>query len=666
MPFGQAHLNLSKARENGLPLNYQVEPHNYFHIDVNYPDLSEFTANRLLENDPLDVQGQCLKSAALRLQGEAEQSLYFLTSSDAQKSENPLILQELGFVYRQLGDFDNAAQFFRKAVSIDDCLVSSLRALDKIVDIGKADSVEKRTDLQRPVQVNLRNIPKLIRNKKYRRAIALCETFLQFRPNHETALRYIATILRKQNLFDKAALVLEKCLGLNPGNHKTRAEYARILMETYEYGRALEEIDISLTVRPRDINYLVLKGNILSHAGQNKEAFAHIEKSLNVHCENPKLLICLGNAKRASGNFVGAVKAFQDAAIKECRAFSSLANLKKYTFTDHELCRMHELYENANVKSADYYYLAFALGKAYEDQGKIQEAFHYYRQGNEVKFQELGFEIAKTESRINRVIATVDEDKLAAGRNMGYADTAPIFIVGLPRSGSTLLEQILSSHSQIDATKELKDISEVFHSQKGKSIEKIGLEEFLQLSPEMYRNLGERYIERTYPLRSGNSFFVDKMPGNFNYIGFIALILPNAKIIDARRHPMAAGFSNFKQLFAHGQGFSYNLESMGRYYQKYVELMNHWDRCLPGKILRVNYEDVVNNIEAEVGRILNYCGLPFEEECLSFHKSKRSVRTFSSEQVRSPLYTDSLEIWKEYGDHLAPLRQALGSTIEIY
>jgi hypothetical protein len=343
-------------------------------------------------------------------------------------------------------------------------------------------------------------------------------------------------------------------------------------------------------------------------------------------------------------------------------AYWSLANLKTFTFDEAEIMQMQRELSNKTLTALERVNICFALGKALEDNKDYSQSFSYYQQGNAIKEKIERYDANETSGLINRTITVCEQSVFAQQKKQGCHKADPIFIVGLPRSGSTLLEQILASHSQVDGTKELPDIIAMVRKLSGRvkhnDISKYP-EIIANLTPQQLKELGEEYLSRTQVHRGSAPFFIDKMPNNFAHIGLIKLILPNAKIIDARRHPMSACFSGFKQLFTTGQAFTYGLENIGKYYIDYIKLMDHWHSVLPQQVLTVNYEEVVNDFENQVRKILSFCGLAFEQSCLEFYNNQRAVNTASSEQVRQPIYQSGLNAWSAYEEHLMPLKNTL-------
>ena len=397
--------------------------------------------------------------------------------------------------------------------------------------------------------------------------------------------------------------------------------------------------------------------------GDYDGAFALFDKILEKIPNDPATLTSRGHALKTTGQQAQAVESYRAAfAVKPDHgdAWYGLANLKTYQFTDAEIAQMRELDRRPDLAFMDRVHLSFALAKALEDNGDYKDSFHFYKQGNDLKRTQTRYSADSMSAELARQKEFCTAELFEKHRGAGHTDPDPIFILGLPRAGSTLLEQILASHSQIDGTLELPNILSLAHKLRGRRAGQSAYPAVLHdLTSEQLAGFGEKFIEETRVHRQGAPFFIDKMPNNFRHIGLIHLILPNAKIIDARRAPMDCCFSGFKQLFAEGQEFTYGLTEIGRYYSDYIGLMDHWDEVLPGKVLRVQHEDVLDDLEAQTRRMLDYLELPFEEACLEFHKTDRAVRTASSEQVRQPINRSGQGAWKPFDPWLDELRSAL-------
>ena len=420
---------------------------------------------------------------------------------------------------------------------------------------------------------------------------------------------------------------------------------------------------------PGHPGYRNLKAAALGRIGEYDQAIDLYGGVLKEHPGQPKVWMSYGHALKTVGRQAEAVAAYRrslDLAPALGEAWWSLANLKTVRFTDADVAAMRAGLARGDISGEDRFHLDFALGKALEDEGDYEASFRHYAAGNALRRESLGYDAEETTDHLRRSKALLTPGFFAARAGQGDPSTAPIFIVGLPRSGSTLIEQILSSHSQVEGTQELPDIIALSRRLGGKARDAYP-EALAGLGPADLSALGAEYLSRAQIHRKlGRPFFIDKMPNNFQHLGLIQLILPNAKVIDARRHPLGCGFSGFKQHFARGQGFTYSQEDIGRYYADYVALMAHFDAVLPGPVHRVIYEQLVADPEGQVRALLDHCGLPFEAECLRFYENDRAVRTASSEQVRQPIFTDAADHWRHYEPWLGPLKASLGPVLEHY
>ncbi len=490
--------------------------------------------------------------------------------------------------------------------------------------------------------------------------------------DHPEAMRLLARIGMARDVLDDAEVLLEAVLELAPDYTAARHDYAQTLVQRHKYVEARAQITRLLQLDPANLDYRSLAATTAVGLGEQDTAIGLYEGILADRPNDPDVRLWLAHALKTVGRTGEAVDAYRVAAAARPDfgdAYWSLANLKSYRFTDQEIARMRAEEAAPYTALIDRYHLCFALGKALEDRGETAESWRYYAQGNALKRSESRYRPEIIETNTEKQIKVFTPDFFSRRTGWGAPDRDPIFILGLPRSGSTLLEQILASHSQVEGTQELADVQRIVLELQGRDLD-LDNPRYPAVLADMSeldcRRLGERYLADTQVYRTGRLLFIDKMPNNFRHIGLIHLMLPNAKIIDARRDPMSCCFSNLKQLFAQGQEFAYSIEDIARYYRTYLELMRHWDDVLPGRVLRVQHEDVVADLEGEVRRLLEHCGLPFEPACLDFHKTQRSVRTPSSEQVRQPIFRDGLDQWKPYEVFLEPLRTALGDALNRY
>jgi tetratricopeptide (TPR) repeat protein len=494
----------------------------------------------------------------------------------------------------------------------------------------------------------------------------LCRNVLKRDRRNVAAMRLLGDVGVQFGRFEEAEVLFTLCLELAPGFQLARHSYADLLFRTLRYREALAEVDTILAAEPEHSSALLLKASILAMVGSLDEAIRIYETLVDKLPGQPRVHLSLAHALKTIGRQSEALAEYRRALELEPdlgETYWSLSNLKTFRFADADVTRMRAQADDPATSDENRLHWSFALGKALEDRGEYDESFRHYASGNALRRRTVRWDSDGHHEAIERLIAFYRPEFFAARQGFGNPSSTPIFVVGLPRAGSTLLEQILSSHSQVEGTMELPDLMSLVQRLNRQTIDgrTPGYPDGLaSLTAADFEALGAEYLDRTAVYRDGAPRFIDKMPNNYGYVGLIHLMLPNATILDARRQPMACGFSVFKQLFAHGQNFSYSLEEIGRYYRDYVLLMSHWDAVLPSRVLRVDYEKIVADTDAEVRRVLDHCGLEFEPGCLEFHRTERAVRTPSSEQVRQPIFRDGLEQWRHYAAHLAPLRDALG------
>lgn len=579
--------------------------------------------------------------------------------------------QERGYVYQSQSRPLESIPAFEKAVEINPALLGSWRALANEPSNPNREIAKRHVQWLSSLPRELVSVTSLIHNKKLYKAEQLCRHFLKQNPHHPEAMRLLAELGVKFQILDDAEFLLESCVEFEPDFHRARLDYVVVLHKRQKFDKALEQAQYLHNVDPKNIGFQICLGNAQQASGNYDLALQTYSSVLDKQPSNASIHLSCGHTLKTMGQTDNAIVAYQKSYAAKPDfgdAYWSLANLKTYRFSEHEITQMQENESNPATSQDDRAHLSFALGKAQEDIGDYESSFKFYNRGNALK-DKLGSD------NLDRIKDELDHQKLnfdaaffESKKGRGCQAPDPIFIVGLPRAGSTLLEQILASHSMVDGTMELANVIGMAHRLGGRVNQETPRYPSVlnELSPDQLKSMGEHYINDTQHHRTSAPFFIDKMPNNFRHIALIQLILPNAKIIDARREPMACCFSGFKQLFSEGQEFSYSLASIGEYYRRYVDIMSHWEQEIPGKILRVQHEDVIENLEEQVRRMLKHCGLSFEQNCVDFHKNKRAVRTPSSEQVRQPIYKSGMDQWKNFEPYLDPLKQALGSTLHDY
>ena len=637
-------------------------------------------ASEILKAVPGHPHARLILGAAHRIGGQTQLALEILEPLAREQPHSAPVHLELGIACGEAGRGPDAVAALRRAVQLQPRSADGWRLL--------ADGLDAQGDAQGADQARAHYIKSATQDPRLMEsAAALVENnlpaadarlraHLRTHPTAVAALRMLAEVAGRLRLYKDAQDLLERCLELSPSFDAARHNYAVVLNRQAKPAEALSQIERLLDKEPRNPGYLNLQAAILANLGDYADSIQVYETVLREHPRQPKVWMSYGHALRTAGRLEESVAAYRGAIGMEPtlgEAYWSLANLKTFRFSDAEMLAIRSALERTDLTNEDRLHFEFALGKAFEDEKSYAQSFSHYAQGNAIRRRLYPYSADENARYVNRCKAQYTSEFFAARGGTGADCADPIFIVGLPRAGSTLLEQILASHSQVEGTVELPDIPQLVRELAGREVREGELQEapffnaVAALDAAQLRRLGERYLESTRVHRKTTApFFVDKMPNNFLYAGFIHLILPNAKIIDARRHPLGCCFSGFKQHFARGQNFSYDLADMGRYYRDYVDLMAHVDAVLPGRVHRVFYESMIENTETQVRRLLDYCGLPFEDQCLRFYETDRAVRTPSSEQVRQPIFKDAMEHWRHYEEWLGPLKQALGSVLECY
>ena len=492
-------------------------------------------------------------------------------------------------------------------------------------------------------------------------------------PTDVVAIRMLAEVAMRLDRAEDAERLLERCLELAPGFEGARHNYAIVLNRVNKPQEAISQLERLLAEDPKNPAYRNLKAVALCHTGDYETAIDIYDQLTRTYPTQAPIWLSLGHAAKTAGQSERAIAAYRKCIELDPdfgEAYWSLANLKTFRFEQSHLDAMRSALARTELKQEHRVCIEFALGKALEDRAEYGSSFEHYAHGNALRLEMIPYSANDTGLRLRRARETYTANFFRERSGSGCAAADPIFIVGMPRAGSTLLEQILASHSAVEGTMELPDITSITRSLRAAAKDKhpgAYHDALARMSGDELRALGEQYLERTRIHRKlGRPFFIDKMPNNFAHVGLIHLVLPNAKIIDVRRNPLACCFSCFKQHFAHGQNFTYGLENVGRYYRDYTELMAHFDTVLPGRVHRVIYEDLVEDTEREVRRVLAYCGLPFEDGCLRFFENERPVRTASSEQVRQPIYKAGVDHWQHFEQWLEPLEAALGPALAGY
>ncbi len=631
----------------------------------------------LLASVPENRDVLYLRALSQRMLGDIPAALATLAGLEKLHPRFSRLYQERGQCYVALKQAPQAIEAFLRGVNLNPALPVSWSMLEGLFRMTRqaenAANAAAHVAKLRELAAEVVTATALFSDGDLAEAERLIRDFLVKHGHNIEAMRLLARIGIERDVLDDAQLLLEAVLELAPDYQAARFDYAQVLVKRHLYRNAQEQTERLLAADGANRSYRTLHALTFVGLGQHERAIELYRQLLNGATQPAELHLSIAHSLKTLGRRDEAISEYHSAAAARPGygdVYWSLANLKTYRFGDAELQQMGDAEAAASTSVVDRYHLCFALGKAFEDRQQYERSFEYYARGNALKRAASTYrpELMELNTRLQKEVCTAA--LFARHVNSGVPDPDPIFVVGLPRSGSTLIEQILASHSAVEGTQELADIPRIVADLRGRESDRDDPRYprvLAQMSDEDFRRLGAQYLAETRIYRgAGTPRFIDKMPNNFRHIGLIHLMLPNAKIIDARREPMACCFGNLKQLFAHGQEFTYSIEDIARYYRTYLELMRHWDTVLPGRVLRMHHEDVVEDLEGSVRRLLDHCGLEFEPACIEFHKTERSVRTASSEQVRQPIYREGLDQWRHYEPWLQPLRDALGDALTRY
>ena len=617
-----------------------------------------------------------LRAHSQRLLGDIPAALGTLAVLEQLHPRFSRLYQERGHCHVVLKQAPEAIEAFLRGVHINPALPASWSMLEGLFRMtrqaGNAAEAAAHVATLKKLPPDIVMATALFSDGELAEAERLTRGFLLKHGHHIEAMRLLARIGIEQDALDDAQLLLEAVLDLAPDYHAARFDYVQVLTKRHLYQPAQQHAEKLLAADRSNRNYRTLYALTCVGLGLHERAIELYRELLTGATQPADLHLSIAHSLKTLGRREAAIAEYHAAVAARAGygdVYWSLANLKTYRFEDVELQQMRAAESAASTALVDRYHLCFALGKAFEDRQQYEKSFEYYARGNALKRAESHYrpEVIELNTRLQIEVCT--PELFARNEHAGLPAADPIFIVGLPRSGSTLIEQILASHSAVEGTQELADIPRIVVDLKGRDSDPDNPRYpavLAGMSPEDYRRLGEKYLADTRIYRTGKAHFIDKMPNNFRHVGLIHLMLPNAKIIDARREPMACCFGNLKQLFAQGQEFTYSIEDIARYYRTYLDLMRHWNTVLPGRVLRVQHEDVVDDLEGSVRRLLDYCELEFEPGCVEFYKTERSVRTASSEQVRQPIYREGLDQWRHYEPWLQSLREALGDALIRY
>jgi tetratricopeptide (TPR) repeat protein len=632
------------------------------------------TAERQLRDiqraSPGEINSLHLLGVALLSQGKSAPALEILEHvvSDAPDFSHARV--DLARAYHQDRRLEAAHAELQRVLANKPSLEPAWLAYgDVLVDLGKLADARlafERARLLDPQRQRIEAATAALAAGDYRSSEGIFREVLKIDASHLAALAGLAAVAIRAGNTQDAERLLRHARNRCAHHPLVQRAHGHTLLAAERLTDAEEAFRELLQLEPENPQNWAALGSVHVRLLRQQEALSAYEEAARLNPTHAGFRLAIGHVNKTLGRRAQCEEAYRECLRldpKYAEAYWSLADLKNYFFSDAELAAMRDLLASP-AADTDQAQLHFAIARALEQRDSYSEAFRHYAAGNGLRKRTSPFSIATFEAKSKRIVACCDAEFFRSRAGAGLPDPAPIFVVGLPRSGSTLIEQILASHSQVEGTMELHNIPAMVRELDHLAADRDGYPESVRaLSLDELTGLGRRYVAETRAVRSGRPHFIDKMPNNFSHVGLIHAILPNARIVNVRWHPMDACFSNYKQYFAHGQSFSYDLEDLGRYYRCYLTLMDHWDEMLPGKVMHLQYEQLIRDPEDAVRRLLDHCGLPFEAATLSFHENRRPVRTASAEQVRQPLYASGVGYWKRFATELEPLRAALGDCL---
>jgi tetratricopeptide (TPR) repeat protein len=643
----------------------------------NDPAAAAREATELLHQDPGNTAAALLLGSARRACGDPGAAEETFAALAAAHPGSAVIQLEHGRTLAAQARHAAALAALERAVQLEPDLADAWQELSALHALQGRESAcdlafARYAQLARPEQ-HITDATVALANGRLDTAEALLRQRLKEVPQDVFAMRLLADVMAEREEYTAAERWLGESLRLASGYSEARFTLARVLHSQQKAQDMLPLLERLLRFDPGNLQYRTLQSAAFNLLGQNSQSLQILERLLEDFPGNERVWMYYGHALRAAGRLPQAIAAYRKAielAPQFGEAWHGLAELKTVRFDAADIAAMQSQAQREDLPADTRVQFEFALGKAYEDSGEFAPSFEHYARGNALRRAAARYEADIATNFVQRNETLYTREFLAARTGWGNPAPDPIFIVGLPRSGSTLVEQILASHSQVEGTRELPYIL-AGARELGMLATRDGPPRYPQsvasLTRKQISQLGERYLLQAGAHRlTRRAHFIDKMPTNFLHVGLIHLMLPRARIIDARRAGLACCFSNFKQHFQKGMWFSYSLEDIGRYYRDYVRLMRHFDEVLPGRVHQVRYEDLVADLEGEVRRLLEYCDLPFEDQCLRFYENPRLVQTVSSEQVRRPLYKDALEQWRNYEPWLGPLKEVLGELADSH